>query len=207
MNGGSLGAQPRASLAGLMQRYVAGDRGAFPALYRRVAPRVRRQLRSRVGDPQQIEDLVQLVFLRAHAARTRYEPRTHDEDEALVAWFCAIARNTATNFVRGRCRERLQFGDDAERILADALDDRDDVESALVHRVVLDERRARVQAAIERLPARQREVVRLHKLEGVPMAEVARRLGVRDVAVRVRAHRAYESLKLWMAPRGLASAA
>jgi RNA polymerase sigma-70 factor, ECF subfamily len=147
------------------------------------------------------------VFLRAHAARDSYQQRTQDDDEGLVAWFCAIARNTATNFLRGSFRERLRFGEDAERSLGATPDDAADPESDLVARAVVDERRASVRDAIERLPERQREVVRLHKLEGVPMSEVARRLGVRDVAVRVRAHRAYENLREWLEPRKLACAA
>jgi RNA polymerase sigma-70 factor, ECF subfamily len=189
----------RASLARLMERYVAGDRDAYRSLFLCVEPRVRRQIRARTGDIRELDDLTQVVFLRAHAARRSYEQRVAGDDDALVAWFCAIARNTAINFLRGSYRERLQFGADAERSLADAQDDAGDPEMAIVGRVALEERRARVRDAIERLPQRQREVVRLHKLEGVPLAEVARRLGVRDVAVRVRAHRAYENLRHWLA--------
>jgi RNA polymerase sigma-70 factor (ECF subfamily) len=190
-----------------MERYVAGDRDAYRTMFSRVEPRVRRQIRSRIGDVRELDDLTQIVFLRAHAARGSYQHRAQDDDEALVAWFCAIARNTATNFLRGSFRDRLKFGEDAERSLGATHDADADPESDLVGRAVLDERRARVRDAIERLPERQREVVRLHKLEGVPMSEVARRLGVRDVAARVRAHRAYENLREWLEPRRLVCAA
>jgi DNA-directed RNA polymerase specialized sigma24 family protein len=58
-----------------------------------------------------------------------------------------------------------------------------------------EERRLRVRAAIKRLPAPQRDVIRLHKLEGWPMAMIARRLGVGRVTLRVRAHRGYTMLR------------
>jgi RNA polymerase sigma-70 factor (ECF subfamily) len=64
-----------------------------------------------------------------------------------------------------------------------------------------DETAREVLAAVERLPVGQREVIRLHKLEGLPMAEVAERLKVREGAVRVRAHRAYKGLAELLAPR------
>src|SRR5688500_19041455 len=105
----------RVSLPQLMARYVSGERAAYRLLYSRLEPRVRRQIRARIGDRREVDDLTQLVFLRAHAARNQYEPRAIDDDEGLVAWFCAIARNTATNFLRGNFRSRLQFGADAER--------------------------------------------------------------------------------------------
>jgi RNA polymerase sigma-70 factor (ECF subfamily) len=189
-----------------MARYVAGDRDAYRRLYECVEPRVRRQIRARIGDARELDDLVQIVFLRAHAARGLYEQRNPGDDEALVAWFCAIARNTAINFLRGSYRDRLSFGEDAERSLVLVADERDP-ECDLLGREDHDDRRLRVRAAIERLPERQREVVRLHKLEGVPMTEVARRLGVRAVAARVRAHRAYENLRDWLEQNRLASAA
>jgi RNA polymerase sigma factor (sigma-70 family) len=59
---------------------------------------------------------------------------------------------------------------------------------------------ARVQAALAALPAGQREVVELHKLQGMSMAEVAERLAIREGAVRVRAHRAYKALAAWLTP-------
>jgi RNA polymerase sigma-70 factor (ECF subfamily) len=194
-------------IAQLMARYVAGDRNAYRTLHAKIEPRVRRQIRARIGDVRDVDDLTQLAFLRAHAARARYEPRSADADEALVAWFCAIARNTATNFLRGCFRDRLQVGDDAQRSIESACDDVDDPECLLIGRIERIERRDDVRAAIERLPERQREVVRLHKIEGIPLAEVARRLGVRDIAVRVRAHRGYENLRDWLEPRRLAHAA
>ena len=52
----------------------------------------------------------------------------------------------------------------------------------------------RVRAAIEQLPPGQREVLTMHKLQGMTMAQVAEALQIREGAVRVRAHRGYKNL-------------
>jgi RNA polymerase sigma-70 factor (ECF subfamily) len=62
-----------------------------------------------------------------------------------------------------------------------------------------------VRAAIAQLPATQREVVEMHKLRGMSMADIATRLQVREGAVRVRAHRAYKALARLLEPKSLAT--
>ena len=52
----------------------------------------------------------------------------------------------------------------------------------------------RVRVAIAQLPSGQREVVELHKLQGMSMAQVSQRLQIREGAARVRAHRGYKAL-------------
>jgi RNA polymerase sigma-70 factor (ECF subfamily) len=177
-----------------MERYIEGDRRAFARLFRVIEPRMRRQIRARVGNDLHTDDLVQATVLRAHAARSRYRRPLEDADTALVAWFCAIARNVATNHLRSQCRDRLQLACTDECDLADLRVDFD-AEQVELAREDEAKRIAELRAAIDALPPGQRVVVHLHKIEGLPIAEVSRRLGVRDGALRVRAHRAYESLR------------
>lgn len=58
-----------------------------------------------------------------------------------------------------------------------------------------------VRAAIAQLPLKLREVVELHRLKGMPMAEIAARLQVREGTLRVRAHRAYKARARLLQPR------
>jgi RNA polymerase sigma-70 factor, ECF subfamily len=178
-------------LADWMERYVGGDRRAFALLFRAIAPRVRRQIRTRIGDDASTDDLLQQTMLRAHAARQRYRRPAENADEALVSWYCAIARNLAHNFVRAKMRTRVAPVDEHLEVVGD-------VEQETVAHELAIERTAALHAAIEALPPGQRVVVRMHRLEGLPVAEVSRRLGVRNGAVRVRAHRAYEGLRAIM---------
>lgn len=195
-------------LAGLhrcMERYVDGDPSAFSELHDRLRPRLRGLLLKVARDEAAVDDLVQLTLLKAHLARDRFALQGGDPDGAVLAWYFAIGRNVALDFLRERYRGQRRQADpaaprDAVEQLPDgaldpeALGERREHEAEIV---------ARVREAIAQLPAGQREVVELHKLRGMSMAEVAERLQVREGAVRVRAHRAYKALARLLAPREL----
>ena len=63
------------------------------------------------------------------------------------------------------------------------------------------EDRAAVRAAVAELPARQRQVVELLKLEQRSVKEVARILDMSESAVKVTAHRAYKTLRQTLGER------
>ena len=54
--------------------------------------------------------------------------------------------------------------------------------------------REAVQEAVASLPNSQRDVVKMHKLDGLSMREISEKLDVREGTLRVRAHRAYKAL-------------
>lgn len=188
-----------AGLAELMADYLDGDERAFSELYRRVAPLVRAQVRGRIANPSTAEDLVQQAFMKAHGARGRYAtPSGASPDRAVVVWYSTIARNATIDHLRKLYRERavkLETAGDETSELIDGLGDPTPTSEV---RAVEQERQvklaARVRQALNLLPQSQREVVALHKLEGLTMAEIAERLDVREGTLRVRAHRGYKAL-------------
>lgn len=181
----------------LMERYVDGDPSAFRRLHARLSPRIRGLLFKLVRDEVVVEDLLQLTLLKAHLARERFVVPGGDPDGAVQAWYFAIARNVAMDHLRARTRAERRTArsegtaDDGVEAIADgaphieAMHETIEREEDIV---------ARMQAAISSLPDAQREVVELHKLRGMSMAQVAERLQIREGAVRVRAHRAYKAL-------------
>jgi RNA polymerase sigma-70 factor (ECF subfamily) len=194
-----------------MEAYIDGDRRAFSRLHARLAPRLRGFLLRLCRDDAACDDLLQLTLLKAHLARERFAaPSGGDPEGAVQGWYFAIARNVAMDFLRGRYRTEnrhvegmhgveagesdalLQLPDDAPT--AEGLQARAEAERAVVEQV---------REAIAALPVGQREVVELHKLRGMSMAEVAARLQVREGAVRVRAHRAYRALARLLQPKAL----
>ena len=52
-----------------------------------------------------------------------------------------------------------------------------------------------IEAALESLPERQREVVRALKLRDESVKEISERLGMSQSAVKVTAHRGYKALR------------
>jgi RNA polymerase sigma-70 factor (ECF subfamily) len=183
-------------LLALMDRYVDGDRWAFSRLHAQLGPRLRGLLMKLVRDEATVDDLLQLTFLKAHLARERFYVQGDDPDGAVQAWYFAIARNVALDHLRSRSRQdrrrvELERDEGPDLELADALGT---IEEHIADRELADEIVEQVRQAIARLPDSQREVVELHKLSGLSMAEVAARLEIREGAARVRAHRGYKAL-------------
>lgn len=177
-------------LAALMRRYADDDPAAFTELHRIVAPRVRAAIRGIVDAGASVEDLLQVTMMRAHLARTRFEPPAPDAGAAVLAWYCAIARNVARAWLAESGRRMVPTADEAFEALPAAGDPEHD-------RIEADGREAAVDSlndALAQLPAGQRELITLHKLQGMSFRDIAARLGVRETAARVRAHRAYRAL-------------
>ena len=159
-----------------MDRYCAGDREAFEQLFTRYSRRLVRFLTGMVG-PTQAKDLAQVTFLKVHENRHRYRVGA-----SVASWVFTIARNSALDFLRSAPKRREVYGDEreapAEHVARDRLRDE------------------RVQSAIHGLPDEQRQVILLHWYGGLTFDEVGQVVGATGAAVRVRAHRAYEKLRV-----------
>jgi len=118
-------------------------------------------------DREEARDLVQETFLRA-ARRPGSVPDGEPSGEAwLVRTLVNLCRDRYRRLgVRQRVHETMRRGEEGAH-----------PEDAAVAR-------ATVRAALERLSPRRRAAIVLHEIEGVPMREVARLLGVAEVTVR-----------------------
>lgn len=167
-----------ALLTECMGRYVDGDEAAFDVLFSILAPIVRR-CHTRWVNEGRADDLTQQTFLKVHQSRHRYR-----RGAPVGPWVLTIARHLAIDSLRkaGRSRERLT----AEGDLPELHFERDTDGNAVIDAV---------REAVADLPPAQRDVIAMHKLEGLTFAEVAERLDIREGAARVRAFRAYDRLR------------
>ncbi len=166
-----------------MVGYAQGRRGAFEELYRLLTPVVTRYLRRILTSEHRVKDALQTTFLKIHRARDSYMPGT-----SARAWALAVARNAALDQLRRKASSELSLDELAMDRLIDL---RPNVMDDSLHQEDL----ALIRAAVEALPERSREVVRLHKLDEIPLADVAEQLGIRASTARVRAHRGYLRLR------------
>jgi RNA polymerase sigma-70 factor (ECF subfamily) len=176
--------------ARLMGRYCDGDVAAFRALYELVAPRVLAHLACMTMDRALAEDLLQETFAKVHRAREAYMRGANP-----VPWMIAIGHRACLDELRRRRRARTHLGryDDAACERGGRLADSRDEEART--RVADEVQIAAVLDALGALPERQRDAVMLTKLQGLSTADAANALGTTRGAIKLRAHRAYESLR------------
>jgi RNA polymerase sigma-70 factor (ECF subfamily) len=164
----------------LLSRYIeSGDDAAFEQLYERTAPRLNHMAR-RMGVPEdQLEDLVQDVFLGVLMDATRYDAR-----RSFSAWAGGIAWYRILSSRRRFLQRLLPSGTlEAERVAPPP----DQLETAEVH--------AAIRAGLERLAARDREILELYYVERLRTSEIARRLDRNTSTVRSRIARALARLR------------
>ncbi len=156
-----------------------GDRSAYETLLKELAEAVRTMARHQLP-PDRVDDGMQNVLIAVHKARHTYDPA-----RPFMPWFRAIARHRLTDTFRRVSRATIRETNRAD--VSDLADPRDLVTAS--------HDRAAVRAAVAGLPAGQRRVVELLKLEQRSVKEVAEILGMSESAVKVAAHRGYKRLR------------
>ncbi len=167
-----------------MDAYVNGDDAAFRLLFERYAPILLRLTRRHLQSEDLAQEIVQQTFFRLHGARNDFRSGSR-----LKPWVMTIAMNLVREHWRRKKRRTFIELNDAAHASPQAERSKRELED-----------RSRVlYNALERLPESQREVVELHWFQERPYAEVAKIVGTTEGAVRVRAHRAYNTLKQLLA--------
>lgn len=128
-------------------------------------------LRRNWRDKSEIEDLLQEVYVRVYDAARKELPGS------ARAFVFTTARNLLINRFRQQQVVAIEAVADLETLEIGAEDPAPD-RSAIAH----DEFR-RLQAAIDRLPARCREAVLLGRIEGLTGREIAQRMAISEAAV------------------------
>jgi len=167
------------SLRNLLNRGLSGDASAYHAFLQELSAHLRAFLRKRLARlPDEVEDLVQESLLAIHNQR-----HTYDAGQPLTAWIHAIAKYKLVDHLRRRAKRDL---------LTDALDDEFGFASAADSEAA--EARRDLGKLLAKLPDRQRLPIVHMKLEGLSVAETARRTGMSESAVKVGVHRGLKAL-------------
>ncbi|WP_373321650.1 RNA polymerase sigma factor SigM [Micromonospora okii] len=165
----------------LLRAHVAGDRDAFTELFHRHRDRLWAVALRTLGDREDAADALQDALLSAHRAAARFRG-----DSAVTTWLHRIVVNACLDRIRRRqahptvpLPDGTHGGDGGPSTggaeLAAPVRDHD---TALV-----------VRQALAELPAEQRAALVLVDVQGYPVAEVARILGVAEGTVKSRCAR------------------
>lgn len=163
---------------------ILGDFGAFNELVVRYRAAVVRTARSIVGQAE-AEDVAQEALLLAFKALPGIEDPTR-----FAAWLMAITRNRA--FRVGQQRQRQPYTALDTVVLAQVV--------ALSQPLVEDDHQE-LREALDRLPAPYQLALRLHFLDGMPLARIAAFLGVPLSTVKWRIHEGKKRLREALNPR------
>src|SRR5256885_12705345 len=177
---GSLAVLGPADEADLIARCKAEDRSAHDELYHRFRRQVAGNLYRVLGDRNDLEDLVQEVFVIAFRGLERFRG-----DARLSTWLYRICVNVALGRIRTRKRRPAAFGvADLDSAAADpSLTERPETPEKSLER---QQDRERVYRALEVLAPKKRIVLYLHEIEGLDLKEIAYLVDSNPVTVRTR---------------------
>jgi len=170
----------------LMARVQDGDGEAYRRLLNDITPYLCSLAKRRHRDPADVEDAVQDILLAVHALR-----RTYDPLRPFGPWLVAIANRRLVDRLRkqGRrwAREATLTSDhDAVAVPEPKADPLDCNE---------------LESAVERLPAGQRQAIRMLKLQEMSLREASAASGISVATLKVATHRGLKALRALLVPR------
>ena len=152
----------------------------FEDLYRASRDDVYAYVATLLRDRFVAEDVTALAFERAYRKRASFRPARG----SARAWLFGIARNAALDELRRRSRSAALGADPV-----------DDTAPAPEDEAELGARRIAVQAALDSLQPRERELVALKFFAGLSTAELAAVTGTSETNAGTRVHRALHKLR------------
>jgi RNA polymerase sigma-70 factor (ECF subfamily) len=166
-----------------------GDAKAFDALVRRHQQMIHALTFRMTGSLADADDLAQEAFIRAYEQIGSYGGRAN-----FATWLYRIAVNACLNWRQRETRRTQVHADCAESLttqMAEAGAPQPENESS-----------RRLQAALLRLPAKQRAAIVLTVCDGLHHAEAAKALGCSEATVSWRVFAARRKLKRWLTAAG-----
>ena len=162
---------PQASDGELLLRIAKGDADAFEEIYRRFGRPVLALTRRRLADAGTAEDATQKTFVSIWRSASSFRP----ERGTGSAWLFTVARNSIVD--RARQRTDTAVGDTPEQPSSDPIPSEIAEQDSLAWEV---------HTALERLPAREQEILSLAYFSELSQTEIATRLELPLGTVKTR---------------------
>ena len=177
----------RLDWSALMARAQAGDRETYRRLLEAVTPYLRSLAARRTSDAAEVEDLVQDILMTVHAVRHTYDPQ-----RPFGPWLATIAERRIIDGLRRRGRRQaheLPLEPEHETLSSPAANLQQEASDARA-----------LHEAIARLPAGQRDAVRMLKLQEMSLRDASAASGQSVAALKVAMHRALTKLRALLGP-------
>jgi RNA polymerase sigma-70 factor (ECF subfamily) len=184
---------PEATDEALMLAFGRGDAAVFERLYGRHRGPTFRYFLRHTANRAVADELHQDLWLKVVRARERYAA-----DARFTTWLYTLARHRLVDHWRSQQMAPLTPLDSHDDVdatdPADVHDPRDETADPL--RIAIDDQAGRrLVAALEDVPAPQRDAFLLHVEAGLPLAEIADLAGVPVETIKSRLRNAYRRLR------------
>lgn len=171
----------------LHRRLTVGDRGAFDELYRRYSSAAYGLAYRLTAQQILAQDVVHDAFLAVWRAPEAYDPARGP----FRTFFLSLVHHRAVDTVRRE--ERLRRRQERVSNLEPRHDE--DVAEDVVDQAFMAERRKEVRAALETLPAEQRQVLEMAYFGGMTQVQIAQELAIPIGTVKTRTLAAMRKLR------------
>jgi RNA polymerase sigma-70 factor, ECF subfamily len=182
----------------LLEALRRGDADAYEQLVRTHTGRLLAVARRLLRNDEDARDAVQEGFLLAFRGLPAFGERCR-----LSTWLHRIVVNVALMRIRSRERKpEAQIDDLLPEFQPDGhhVQQFDEWRLPPQQRLLREEARAQVRAAVDRLPESYRTVLMLRDIEELDTAEVSQMLSISPNAVKIRLHRARQALRTLLDP-------
>ena len=170
-------------LRNLAERANNGDARAYRKLLEKSRPLILNFLTKRLGSNPVCEDICQEVLVAIHKARHTYDP-----SRPYSPWLFTITKYKYVDYVRRWAKkEGREVVDDA--LLLNIVKDCNQNDGS--HEL----KEEKLTEALNTLPEKYKEAVRLIKIEGFSVEEASDKLGISQSNLKVTVHRGFKMLK------------
>ena len=157
---------------------MRGEAIDWEAVYKDYEKKVRAYIRSRVGNPEDIDDLCSEVFFSVMKARETFS----GEPRAISSWIYMITKRTVAMFYR-----KFRIVDEIPEEMSDGRD----IESEVLSREALDN----LADALEKLDRRLRDIIILHYYGEKTLKEIAASMNMSYPNMKILHKKALDQLR------------
>lgn len=173
----------------LICRIIDGEDKLFADLQKRYYRQTFALIRKMIKDVDDAEDLTQESFIKAYKALSSFR-----EGYSFASWLYRIASNTCIDFLRKKRFQTISIERPSPNSDDDGSFDVEDTGYLPDVKVIIDERKAILNDAINALPDQYKQIIKLRHEEDLDYKDIAERLDIPLGTVKAQLFRARKIL-------------
>jgi len=167
------------------------DELAYKILEKKYSKIVANLIRKMIKDDDDVADLLQETFIKAFASL-----RSYKFEYSFSSWLYRIASNNCIDFIRRRKFHFVSIHCDRNNSQDEPFIEIPDEDKTADAKIIEQEKQEIINKAINELPEKYREIIKLRHIEELDYTQIAKRLGMPLGSVKANLFRARKILHL-----------